>query len=425
MPRKARRGVLIAALSIGAVLMIFPFIWTVITSITASGDVLTTPRLIPQHPGLDGYHTLFAAMPFWRIAANSLVLAVVSTLLLVGTSAMAAYAFARLPFRGKGVVFVGYLATLMVPMQVLVVPLFIEVRTFDLVDTYASLIVPTIASAFGVFLLRQSIAVLPTELDEAAFIDGAGHIRIFLRIILPLIRPALATYGLFAFMSSWNAFLWRAWPDEAYLARCTAQLTRVAYVAASRLIRASLRAGLLDAACWLQRHLNVGYAVRGGTRAVPGSRAGTGRCHCFCARTAVAAAGIEDQRDCYQSGGRQQPQQQHRGPLETQAPACPAQAEVLPVAPEPPQRPPRGRRRVPPLGPGDRRAEVEVTIVIARSDRQSRRDEAIQRLESLDCFALLAMTTRLTSNLSAGITHALRRHRPRSPPHLRPDDRPP
>jgi multiple sugar transport system permease protein len=93
-------------------------------------------------------------------------------------------------------------------MQVLVVPLFIEMREVNLVDTYAAILVPTIASAFGVFLLRQAIAVLPTELDEAAFIDGAGHIRIFLQVILPLIRPALATYGLFAFMSSWNSFLW-------------------------------------------------------------------------------------------------------------------------------------------------------------------------------------------------------------------------
>ncbi|WP_432991678.1 carbohydrate ABC transporter permease [Dactylosporangium sp. CA-233914] len=202
------RRLLIAVLAVGALLMIFPFVWTVVTSITAGGDVLTTPRLIPDKPGLDGYRKLFEALPFWRIALNSLVLAVVSTALLLITSSTAAYAFARLEFPGKNAVFVAYLATLMIPMQVLVVPLFIEVRAFDLVDTYASLVVPTIASAFGVFLLRQSVAVLPKELDEAAFVDGAGHIRIFLRITLPLIRPALVTYGLFAFMSSWNAFLW-------------------------------------------------------------------------------------------------------------------------------------------------------------------------------------------------------------------------
>lgn len=196
------------ALTVGAIGMIFPFVWTVITSITTGGTVLSSPQLIPKHPGLSGYRTLFQALPFGRIIINSLVIAGVSTALLLTTSSMAAYAFARIDFRGKNAIFVGYLATLMIPQQVLVVPLFIEMRELNLVDTYASLIVPTIASAFGVFLLRQSMAVLPRDLDEAAFIDGAGHIRVFLTIILPLVRPALATYALFAFMSSWNNFLW-------------------------------------------------------------------------------------------------------------------------------------------------------------------------------------------------------------------------
>jgi multiple sugar transport system permease protein len=196
------------ALTVGAIGMVFPFVWTVITSISTGGTVLSSPHLIPEHAGLDGYRKLFDALPFWRIVLNSLGLAVVSTALLVTTSAMAAYAFARFEFRGKNAVFVGYLATLMVPQQVLVVPLFIEMRYFNLVDTYAGVLAPTIASAFGVFMLRQAIAVLPRELDEAAFLDGAGHLRVFGRIVLPLIRPALATYGLFAFMSSWNSFLW-------------------------------------------------------------------------------------------------------------------------------------------------------------------------------------------------------------------------
>jgi multiple sugar transport system permease protein len=211
-PRRRRtswRSVLLTlALTVGAIAMVFPFVWTVITSITTGGTVLSSPHLIPEHRGLDGYRTLFDALPFWRILINSLTLAAVSTVLLLTTSAMAAYAFARLEFRGKNLIFIGYLATLMVPQQVLVVPLFIEMRELDLVDTYAALLVPTLASAFGVFLLRQAIAVVPRELDEAAFIDGAGHVRVFTRIVLPLIRPALATYGLFAFMSSWNSFLW-------------------------------------------------------------------------------------------------------------------------------------------------------------------------------------------------------------------------
>jgi multiple sugar transport system permease protein len=96
----------------------------------------------------------------------------------------------------------------MVPLQVLVVPLFIEMKTFNLQDTYFALLAPTIASAFGVFLLRQAVTAVPMELDEAATIDGAGHLRIFTTIVLPLIRPALATVAVFAFMGSWNSFLW-------------------------------------------------------------------------------------------------------------------------------------------------------------------------------------------------------------------------
>jgi multiple sugar transport system permease protein len=147
-------------------------------------------------------------MPMWRIVANSLVIAVASTVLQLITGSMAAYGFARLDFRGKNVAFGLYLATLMVPMQVLVVPLFIEMKTFNLQDTYFALLAPSLASAFGVFLLKQAVQSVPRELDEAATIDGASHLRIFTTIVLPLVRPALATVAVFAFMSSWNSFLW-------------------------------------------------------------------------------------------------------------------------------------------------------------------------------------------------------------------------
>ncbi|WP_166354719.1 carbohydrate ABC transporter permease [Phytoactinopolyspora limicola] len=204
---RIRKISLFAMLGLGAFVMLFPFAWTVITSITP-GAGLSSPTLIPEEPGFDAYRTLLDTLPFWRIMANSLVIAVAATLLQLLTSAMAAYAFARLEFPGRNALFVVYLATLMVPMQVLVVPLFIQMRTFNLVDTYAALIAPSIASAFGVFLLRQAVAQVPRELDEAAIIDGAGHIRVFTMVILPLIRPALATFAVLAFMSSWNSFLW-------------------------------------------------------------------------------------------------------------------------------------------------------------------------------------------------------------------------
>lgn len=192
----------------GAAVMLFPFLWTVVTSITPEGTLAGGPTLLVRDPTLDAYRTLLDTLPMWRILGNSLWVAVASTGLQLVTGAMAAYCFARMQFRGRSVVFGLYLATLMVPMQVLVVPLFIEMRTLNLHDTYLALLAPSMASAFGVFLLKQAVETVPRELDEAATIDGAGHLRIFTTIILPLIRPALATVAVFAFMASWNSFLW-------------------------------------------------------------------------------------------------------------------------------------------------------------------------------------------------------------------------
>ena len=199
---------LYAAVLVGAAIMLFPFLWTVITSITPEGSLAEGPTLLVDDPTLNAYRTLLDAIPMWRIMINSLGIAIASTALQLVTGSMAAYGFARLHFPLKNVVFGFYLATLMVPLQVLVVPLFIEMKTLNLQDTYFALLAPTIASAFGVFLLRQAVTAVPMELDEAATIDGAGHLRIFTTIVLPLIRPALATVAVFAFMGSWNSFLW-------------------------------------------------------------------------------------------------------------------------------------------------------------------------------------------------------------------------
>lgn len=192
----------------GAAIMLFPFLWTVVTSITPEGSLSGGPTLLVKNPTLNAYKALMDAMPMWRIIANSFGVAVVSTGLQLITGSMAGYGFGRLQFRGKNVVFALYLATLMVPLQVLVVPLFIEMKMLNLQDTYMALLAPSIASAFGVFLLKQAVEGVPRELDEAATLDGAGHLRIFTMIVLPLIRPALATVAVFAFMGSWNSFLW-------------------------------------------------------------------------------------------------------------------------------------------------------------------------------------------------------------------------
>lgn len=193
---------------LGALVMFFPFLWTIVTSLTPGAGLTMTPSLIPTDPSLDAYARLFSERPFLRIIGNSLFLAVVTTVVQLFTSATAAYAFSRLPFRGRGVVFAVYLATMMIPLQVLIVPLFVELKTFGLLNTYLGALLPTFASAFGIFLLRQAVNQVPRELDEAATLDGAGHFRIFASIIVPNIRPALATLSVFAFMGSWNSFLW-------------------------------------------------------------------------------------------------------------------------------------------------------------------------------------------------------------------------
>ncbi|MDR0283341.1 MAG: carbohydrate ABC transporter permease [Propionibacteriaceae bacterium] len=205
---KSWQIVLVVAVVCGACVMFFPFLWTFITSVSPGAGLTATPKLIPDNPSLGAYELLFSKTKFPRVIANSLGLAVATTLLQLLTSSLAAYVFSRMPFPGRGAVFALYLATMMIPMQVLMVPLFVQMRDLGLVDSYLGVLLPGVASAFGVFLLRQAMNTVPRELDEAARLDGAGHLRIFGQIVLPLVGPSLATLTVFSFMSSWNAFLW-------------------------------------------------------------------------------------------------------------------------------------------------------------------------------------------------------------------------
>ncbi|MEQ8436286.1 MAG: carbohydrate ABC transporter permease [Ilumatobacter fluminis] len=201
----ARYAVLVAC----AAVMVGPFVWMVLASLKTDADIRSVPpTLIPDPVTGDNYASVLEAFDFWRFTLNSIGIAIASTVLQLFTASTAAYAFARIEFRGRGLLFGLYLATMMIPLQVVVVPLFIEMRNLGLVDTYAGLLLPTVVSSFGVFLMRQAFLALPKELDEAAVIDGASHLQIFWRILLPLVKPALATFAVFAFMSTWNSFLW-------------------------------------------------------------------------------------------------------------------------------------------------------------------------------------------------------------------------
>ena len=205
----AGRWVGYAVIAASGALMVLPFQWTVSTSITPGDEVLQLPpRLIPENPTLDAYRELTEVMPFGRMVLNSVIVTSVSTLGQIVTSALAGYGLARFHFRGRQGLLLLYLATLMVPAQVTIVPLFIGMSRLDQLNTLHALILPMIASAFGVFLFRQYFMNMPASLEEAAALDGASPWRTFWSVALPYARPAIATFGILALMAAWNAYLW-------------------------------------------------------------------------------------------------------------------------------------------------------------------------------------------------------------------------
>ena len=194
---------------LGALVMLVPFAWMFATSIKPGQALLALPpQLIPQEPTFEPYRRVVNAFPMVRVFGNSLLVAIATTAGQLVLASMSGYAFARFRFRGRDVLFAVYLATLMVPFAVTITPLFIIVRQLDWIDSYWALVVPPMFSAFGTFLMRQFFQSVPRELEEAATLDGASALGTFVRVIVPISGPAFATLGVFAFMASWNAFLW-------------------------------------------------------------------------------------------------------------------------------------------------------------------------------------------------------------------------
>src|SRR5919112_2332360 len=212
-PRRPARLIPLYALLIALTLLfVAPILWMFSTSLKP--NYLTTrfpPQWIPQQPTFEGYATLMTTAsetPVLRWFLNSVIAGSAHALLVVATSAMAAYALARMRFRGKNVIFAVVVATLFIPPITFLIPNYLIVDTFGWLDTLLAVIVPTAAGAFGVFFLRQFFLSLPRELEEAAFIDGANRFRTFVSVVLPLSRPALVTLGILSFLTNWNDFLW-------------------------------------------------------------------------------------------------------------------------------------------------------------------------------------------------------------------------
>ena len=191
----------------GSALVLLPFLIMFFVSLMPKEVILSRAfelRLI----SLQNYFALFEAVPFGRFYVNSLFVAIATTLIQIVTASLAAFAFARLRFRGRDALFLVYLATLMIPFQVTMIPNFILMRYLRWYDTYQALILPSAFSVFSTFLMRQYFMSVPLDLDEAARMDGAGSWRIWAQIIMPLSGPVLATLAIFNFQASWNDFLW-------------------------------------------------------------------------------------------------------------------------------------------------------------------------------------------------------------------------
>lgn len=195
-------------LLIAAFLWLFPFIYTVVASLKSPNEFYSSIWRLPQHPEWRNYARAFSGLDYTLTIGNTLFVSAASALLQCTTGALAAFAFARMRFPGREVLFTLFLATLMIPGTVTLTSSFLILSRFGWIDTYAALIVPHAASGFAIFLLRQFFMTIPKELEEAARLDGAGPLRFLWSIVLPLSRPALTTVFVFVFISTYNAFLW-------------------------------------------------------------------------------------------------------------------------------------------------------------------------------------------------------------------------
>lgn len=196
-------------LAVGAFVMLLPFAWMISSSFMTSQEIITRPlSWVPSNPSLDAYRGLRDAIPVGRMYANSLLVTSLTTAGILLTSTLAGYGFAKFEFPGRNVLFLIVLGTMMIPFFVVLIPVFWMISKFGWINSYPGLIVPHIATAFGIFLMRQYMLSLPDEVLDAARVDGASEFEIYWRIVLPLCTPAIGALTILAFVYQWNSFLW-------------------------------------------------------------------------------------------------------------------------------------------------------------------------------------------------------------------------
>ena len=207
--RRSGRGVRLLVAVLVSLVVVAPLYWMVVVAFSTRAELLDGGlHLWPEQLTLDNFDRVFSGFPIWTWLGNSVAISLSVSVLTVVVNLLAGYAFAHLRFRGSTFFFLVALATLMVPVQVIMVPLFEEVAALRLYGSYWAVILPTAASAFGVFLSRQFMLGIPHEMIEAAMVDGAGHARIFRKLVLPLSRPLIAVLFFMTLLQSWNDFAW-------------------------------------------------------------------------------------------------------------------------------------------------------------------------------------------------------------------------
>lgn len=207
--RRIRTWLSTAALAVVALIFTFPFVWMFLTALKPRNEVFTTPpRAFGSEILWSNFVAAWTVVPFGRFILNGFVVAVLGALLSVVVAVLSAYAFSRLQFRFRDRLFLLFVGTLVLPQEVLVVPLFIMMNKLGLVDSYTALIVPFAFTAFGTFLMRQFFLTIPIEYEEAARIDGASRMRTLVSVLLPQLRAPLSVLGVFSFIGYWNSYLW-------------------------------------------------------------------------------------------------------------------------------------------------------------------------------------------------------------------------
>ncbi|MFD1172302.1 carbohydrate ABC transporter permease [Oceanobacillus picturae] len=210
---KSKRGLskvgMYALLLLFLVISIFPFYWMLVGSTNTSDKMFTSPpTLLPGSEFMTNLNNLDATVGIWRVLFNSLLVSGLYVVIALAVSATSAYAFAKYDFKGKNVIFTIFILSMMIPYQATLIPLFQMMSSYNLLNTYFALIAPQLCYPFAIFLMRQNFAAFPTELMESARLDGASELEIFMKIVLPSMKPALAATSIFLFMFQWNNFMW-------------------------------------------------------------------------------------------------------------------------------------------------------------------------------------------------------------------------